>query len=461
MTPVQSRGGIRHVFLFSLPVIMSQACDSLMMFTDRYLLAQVDSLLPTASMSGGMTAFLLWVFGVGLLSFTTPLVSQYKGANEASKANTVVIQGLILSVFLAAPLLIWGQKLAHFYFTFLRLPEAEFPLALQYLSVIIHSCLFVFFKVVFAGFFSGIGKTKLVMAVNIAGLLLNMPLSYFLIHGGLGENWQGVRGAALGTVCAEIFMSVLYAILFLRSYAKNVKWSFSAVVFKKLLLYGAPIGAEFFALTFAFNTLITMFHSFGLHAAQAMTVTMNWSWLTILPFLGLNVGVMSLVGHAMGEGNPSLAEQITKSAITIAFGIVALASFAFLAFTDLLIEAFGITQDLPAFALAQFMIRTLPLYCLFDALSFVFTACLRASGDTQFCLKVGAVGHWACLLLCFYGTYYGGFSPLTIWGFFILTLFGQSIGYGWRYLRGSWKKLRVVDTLDYRIGCMREGEFKD
>lgn len=445
MNVKKAEGSVFHVLLFSLPVIISQACDSLMMLTDRYLLAQVNPIFAAAAMSGGMTAFLFWIFGAGLLGFVTPLTAQYMGANAPNKAKKVLVQALILSVILSVPLLLFSRSLGFYYFTFLRLPAEELPLTMAYLSVIIQCCFFVFVKVSFASFFSGIGKTKIVMTVNMSGLILNIPLSYFFIHGGWGEAWINVKGAALGTVCAELFMTLLYIGIFLKSYAKNMQWSFERTLFKKLLKYGFSTGMEFFVLTLAFNTFLTMFHSFGIDAAQAIAITSTWSWLTVLPFFGLSVGVMSLVGHSLGKNNSQLASQITLSAIKIAFAIVALASIGFLGFSDSLVHNFGIMSESPVYELAIFMIQMLPLYCIFDALNFVVPATLRASGDTFFCLKINAIGHWTCLLICFYGIYYGHFSPSTIWCLFILTLLIQSIIFGYRYLRGSWKSLKMAE----------------
>jgi MATE family multidrug resistance protein len=357
----------------------------------------------------------------------------------------VVSQGLILSVLLTLPLLCFGEELGLFYFRFLKLPPEEFPLAAEYLSIILKCCFFVFVKVTFASFFSGIGKTKTVMLVNLVGLMLNVPLGYFLIHGGLGESYAGVKGAALGTVCAEVVMTLIYTVIFWKKHADGMNWSYQSNLFKKLIKFGLPTGIEFFVLTFAFNTFLTMFHSYGIHAAEAIAVTSTWSWLTVLPFFGLNVGIMSLVGHAMGENNPDLAVRITRSALKIALGITAIASIAFLGFTSVLVESFGISKGSSAYELAFLMICTLPLYCLFDAMEFVFTGTLRASGDTRFCLMVSTLGHWTCLVICFYGTYYGGFYPLAIWAIFIFNLFAQSTIDGLRYLQGSWKSLKLVD----------------
>lgn len=433
---------VLSVFKFSFPVIISQSCDSLILFTGRYLLAKINPLFATAALTGGMTAFLLWVFGVGLLCFITALVSQYRGAGQFGKSIKVVPQGIWLSILLSLPLFFFGNSIASFYFKFLKIPSEEYIFANQYLSIVIMSCLFVFIKVVFSSFFSGIGKTKIVMMVNIFGLIFNIPLCFFLIYYGIFGKYTGIEGAALGMFISELFMTLVYVYLFMKKYSKNLKWFFEKEIIKKLIYLGSPMGFEFFAFTFVFNTFLTIFHSFGSSAAVSISITMSWCWLTVLPVLGLNVGVMSLVGHAMGENNPAKAVQVTKSALIIAFFIVFIASIFFLFFSNELISAFD--PNLIQNKLLQSMIKTLPIYCFFDALSFVLTGVLRAAGDSKYCFKVGATCQWVFLLICYFGVTDRIFTPFFVWQLFILTLFIQALAYAFRYSLGNWKKLRII-----------------
>ncbi len=442
--PVQNPGGLKHIVVFSLPMILSQACESLMVFTDRYLLSLHDPTAPSAAQVGGLTAFLLWIFGTGLLGYTSPLVAQFTGAGQADKARCLVPQVFLIAILLACPILLWGENFGAFYFHFLKIPAEEYPLALQYFSLLSKGCFFVFIKVGVAGYFSGIGQTRTVMSVNLLGLFVNIPLSYTFINGALGHAWSGVKGAALGTLIAEALMASVLTLLFVRNHAKGMRWRFHRELLGKLLFYGAPTGLEFLILSTAFSSFLTLFHSYGLATAQAITIVMSWGWLTVLPFFGLGIGISSLVGHALGEGNTQLAEKLTKSGIWLALVIVGIASIGFLFFTKLMIAVFSGSPGHSVNSLAITMLRTLPLYCLFDALSFVLAASLRAAGDTRFCLKVGFIAHWTCLVICYFGIFYGNFSALSIWGLFIFTLFGQAFANGYRYVQGSWKKLDLV-----------------
>ena len=419
-----------------------------MMFTDRYLLAQIDPFLPAGAMSGGMTAFLLWIFGLGLLSFTTPLVSHLLGAGNPAHARKAVSQGILVAVLLSIPVLVFGQKLGRQYFTLLRVPNTELMTADQYLSILILCTPLVFIKAVFSGFYAGIGKPKTVMLVNITGTLINIPLAYLLIHGKLGTEWSGVRGAALGTCLAVVIMTLIYLFLFIRSELQRGAQTFKLdlKLLKPLFFYGSVVGSEFFFLTLAFTTFVTLFHSLGVEATLAITVTLNWSWLLIMPFFGLNIGLMSLVGRAMGKKDVALAEKLTKSGLGIAYSIVVSSSLAFLFFTDSLIQVFGIPAGSPGYDLATSMIRTLPLFCAFDAVCYVLSATLRSTGDGRYCFLVGAFGQWGFILICLYGTYYGGFSPFPIWCLFVGSLFLQASAFLYRYLHGPWRVLSVLDS---------------
>ncbi|MFA4943740.1 MAG: MATE family efflux transporter [Lentisphaeria bacterium] len=51
-----------------------------------------------------------------------------------------------------------------------------------------------------AGFFSGIGRTRVIMTANFAALLVNLFLNYVLIFGKWGFPRLGIAGAAAGRV---------------------------------------------------------------------------------------------------------------------------------------------------------------------------------------------------------------------------------------------------------------------
>jgi MATE family multidrug resistance protein len=100
-----------------------------------------------------------------------------------------------------------------------------------------------------AGFFLGIGKTRVVMVANVIGMFVNIPLNYVLIFGRLGLLGLGIEGAAYGTVAgsAAIFLILLGSYLahpLYREHRAERTWLFRPELLRRLLRFGAPAGIE-------------------------------------------------------------------------------------------------------------------------------------------------------------------------------------------------------------------------
>ena len=80
-------------------------------------------------------------------------------------------------------------------------------------------------------------------------------------------------------------------------------------VMRKLLRFGYPAGVELFLNLLAFTSMILLFHSHGLATATAVTIVFNWDMVSFVPLLGIQIGVVSLVGRYMGAGRPEIAER--------------------------------------------------------------------------------------------------------------------------------------------------------
>jgi Na+-driven multidrug efflux pump len=61
----------------STPMVVSHACETLLIFIDRLFLSRIGPEPMNAAMAGGLSSFMLMTFFVGLIGYTTALVAQY------------------------------------------------------------------------------------------------------------------------------------------------------------------------------------------------------------------------------------------------------------------------------------------------------------------------------------------------------------------------------------------------
>ena len=78
-TPFRT-GNLREVFTIAFPLIMSSGTFAVKLFSDRMMLAWYSEHAIAAALSGGMTAFMLCSFFMGLANYGNAFVAQYSGA---------------------------------------------------------------------------------------------------------------------------------------------------------------------------------------------------------------------------------------------------------------------------------------------------------------------------------------------------------------------------------------------
>jgi len=451
---MNGEAGIRELLVLSLPMIVSQASMSMMLFTDRYLLASLGKEYPPASMAGGFSAFMLSIFFTGLLAYINPLVAQYSGAGKRNYCLKVLIQGTLI-IALVSPL-IWlaGQAWIGSYFDWAGITEGQKKLAISYFSIVNAGTFFMLLNTALSSFFNRAGLPRVVMVVNLLGMLLNIPLNIHLIAHGFSGYFKEIEGAALATVLSYSSMTLVYLsyLGFSRVGTSFLKEGVSFLPDREVLLkifrFGGPTGGEFFLLFFAFNTFVTLFQSYGPDEALAMTITFNWDIIALMPLWGLNLGIMSMVGRYMGAGKVDLALRATWSGVRVASALTLCTAFAFLVFTEPLIEVFlpVLPEETLAgiMALSTKMLRLVAFYCLATAVNMVFTATLRASGDTRWCLLISIAANWSMLGLTFLSIRVWKWSPEATWLLFVGTVVIEAMMFYMRFLSGKWKAIRVV-----------------
>jgi len=447
-------GGLQELLKLAIPAGVSNACFSLMMFTDRLLLTPYGKEAPAASMLGGCTSYLLIVFLSGLLSYITPLTGQLFGAKQKEKITHLVHCGIIISLFCYPFILFFGEFFASLYLEWTGVSLKEKELASLYFKIVNAGTFFILINIVFSSFFSGIGKTSIIMKVNFLGMLLNFPLSYILIKWGeSGSSFTPIEGAALGSVVSSLFMFFIFIMAFLKKEYKKefdttllLKWD--PHLLSKLIRFGSATGFEMTLVFASFLTFIAFFHSYGPNQALSATIVFNWEIIAFLPTFGVSIGLMSLVGKYMGAGELENAKRSVKSASFVSIGTMLLACLIFMTQTQHLISVFLSDKSLLAYntvmPLASTMLKLICFYCLANGVNLVLSGALRAAGDTKAVMCIAFLGDLGMLCVAYYLIKIKNSDPLFTWAIFSVNLFFQTILLGIRFSQGQWKKIRVI-----------------
>lgn len=444
---------LRRLVAIAVPMVLSQASETVMRFVDRLFLSWVGKVHIAASMSGGLSAFVFSALFAGMVGYTNALVAQYWGAGRRERCVQSVAQGIYLSI-LVVPMLIALIPLVEQMFVVMGHTDRQVELESAYFRILMAGSVFILLRQTLAGFFLGIGKPRVVMTANIIGMLVNVPLNYVLIFGHFGVPALGIEGAAIGTVVGSAVIFVILLVSYLlhpvfRDFGGRAGIRPRRELMGRLARFGAPVGLELFLNVFAFNMFVQLMHSMGEDVAAAVTITFNYDMVAFIPMIGLGVAVTAMVGQQMGAGRPHDAHRATMLALRAGYGYAAVMMALFVFGAPVLVRVFagGMgPEDAPLLALAESMVRLAAVYTLADITQLVFSGALRGAGDTRAVMIISVVTHWLAAAGAFVLIRMVGLPPLGMWLFFIgfVIVLGATIFL--RYRSGAWRALSVIDS---------------
>lgn len=457
--PHRDPGGIQEMITIALPMVVSFSCDTAMTFTDRLFLAKLGSEYMSAAMAGGLTCFTLMSFFLGVIGYSTALVAQHLGAGRKKRCSIFITQAALIAV-VAYPVILLCRPLVHIFFDRMGAAPAQLVLQKEYFDILIFGAIFSLWRNGLASFFSGIGRTSIVMIAAATAMVVNVGLNYLLIYGAWGFPALGIRGAAIGTIIGGMSGCAVLLAAYLRQ--ANVRefdirrsFCFDRAAFSKLLYYGYPAGAEFFLNLVAFTLIVFFFHAGGPEAAAASTVAFNWDMVTFVPLLGIEIGVTSLVGRYMGASRSDIAYRAVLSGLKIGFIYAAVMLALFAVYPSQLVDVFrpdvaGETflQARPA---AVAMVKMVAIYVLAEVIFIVFTGALRGAGDTFWAMSISVGLHWLLAGVVYLILAHYRYTTTAAWAAMIVIFMVFAIFPYLRFRQGRWKSLRLVEPQEQGV----------
>ena len=171
-------------------------------------------------------------------------------------------------------------------------------------------------------FYSGQGKTWVVMLVDCGSVLLNVVLDYLWIFGHAGFPAMGIEGGAWATFVAIGAKVLIYAILLARPHnvAKfgSLQWAFQWPLCKRILHFGGPAGLQMLLEVAGFTAFVFLVGRLGKQELAATNLAFNVSSLAFMPVFGLSTAVSILVGQQLGQNQPDLAARGTWTSVWLA-----------------------------------------------------------------------------------------------------------------------------------------------
>ena len=434
-------------------MVVSQGTFAVMIFTDRYFMSQIDPAHMAAALGGGVASFFSFCFFVGLLAYANALTAQYLGAGQREKCPRVVTQGLLMAL-MSLPFLSLITLLVAGIFEGMGHEPEMVELERTYYLILMSGVLITLSKVCVSSYFAGIGRTYVVMICDVFGLLINIPLCYAMAFGKFGFPELGIVGAGVSTVISTVLAFLLFlGFYFHKRHREEFGVLRAFVVDTKILRrywrLGFPSGLEMFLNVAAFNLFLLMFQSYGITEGASAAIVFNWDILSFVPMIGLNLGVISLVGRFVGARNMERVNEVMTAAFMLGLIYSAALAVIYITWRYPLVEVFAPPAgDFTAIReLSAFMMIGLSSYVMADAVILVSGGILRGAGDTRWLMIASVSLHWAMLVAQFFIIRVLKLSPDVSWIAFCVLIFSIALVYALRLRSPRWRDPEVLERV--------------
>ena len=457
----------KKIFTLATPVIISNLSRVFMGIID---MGMVGHLGATALAAVGMAGMVTWTAmspGIALRTGTQTVVSRRLGQKRFDRCSVALRNMQLFALFIGIPI-----TFICYYFTtpiisfFIKDPDTLWQ-CIDYATFNFLGVYFIYGSFIFQGFYTGIEKTKVHMKVVVTSNILNIYLNFGLIFGTdaiiqtlqgtplsiFSNLWSfydfpvlGVKGAAIGTFIATIWMFLHYFFYLFKtdiiSKYQVLKTTLNKGMFKRQLTIAYPIALQETFVMFSFAIFYKILGIIGVIELAATQIIFRIMHASFMPALGVGQACATLVGKYLGENDPDKAEQSIYESLRGAFYIMGSVGICFMLFAQYIISPF--TNDLDVISIAVPGLRFVGLLQFVDAICFTLWFALTGAGDTKIPALVDVITHWvffipACWIL-------GITFNLGFWGPWIafglhLTFFAGFIF--WRFRTGIWKNIEV------------------
>lgn len=392
----------KEALTLALPVMLTQVGQVSVNLFDNIIVGKLLGADALASVSlGNAVFFSMFVLALGFSFAIPPLVSEAHSKNDHKTINSVFSHGFIINMsvgiilmiilFLGLPLLYHSGQPAKI------IPDTVDFLWIMAISIVPFMA-FQTLREVSEGLSYTIGVTKATIIANV----INIVLNYVLIEGIWIFPEMGVKGSALASLIARIFMVVfLYFVLMkepkTKQYIKDFSLKmqvFSKKMFEKMVRLGFPTALQMFFEVTAFAGAAFICGLISSHDIASHQIALSMASFTFNLCIGFSVASTVMIGRKLGEQNFVELRKIGINNLKIAFLFMCLCGVIFILGRNILPTFFTKPEEVEVIILASKLMIIAALFQLSDGIQVTALGMLRGLQDVKIPSIITFIAYW-------------------------------------------------------------------
>ncbi len=460
----RSFGGWRELMQVAWPLIVNSGTFAVLNFCDRLFLAKYSEDAFRASLPAGILFFTLVCGFMALAGFTNTFVAQMWGAGDKAGCARATSQGIFFSL-ISFPLI---MALTPVGTGLLRLSGHDphiLALEEKYLRILMWCGGGMVLSSALSSFFSGRGKTFVVMGCNIFANGVNILLNYLFIFGKWGFPEMGIAGAGWATVIGSWISPLIFALIYFSNpvrseFKTTANLKYDSWLFRRMIRFGLPSGIHWFLDVAGFTVFVLLVGKMGAIAHIASNIALSINLIAFMPMIGMGMGASILVGQYLGRKQPEYAERVGWLALKIGISYIALIGLTFLLFPGFYTNVFegnAASASVPFGELlkaVRILLVMLAVWGIADATALILSGALKGAGDTHFVMYFQSAVAWGFLVagqLLLVLVFKVNIYISWLWTLLYIVILG--VGFALRFRNGRWKN---IDLLDRRVNVVKK-----
>ncbi|MCH5185911.1 MAG: MATE family efflux transporter [Oscillospiraceae bacterium] len=327
----------------SLPIMISMLVQALYNIVDSIFVAKYSPAGFTAISLAFPAQSLMISLAVGTGVGINSLLSRRLGEKRFDEANKAATNGIFLSFLSSLLFAVLGFVFSYKFFSTFTKDTEVINYGTEYLTICTVLSIGVFMQVTLERLLQATGNSLFSMFTQGAGAVMNIIFDPILIFGYLGFPEMGIKGAAIATVCGQIFAAVLGVVFNIKK-NKEISLSFkgfrpSAGIIADIYRVGVPsiiMQSIVSVMTALVNKILD-----NDTAVSVMGAYFKIQSFIFMPIFGLTNGMVPIVGYNFGAKKKDRIYKTIHSSLFISMSVMAVGTLVFLFLPGILLKIFS------------------------------------------------------------------------------------------------------------------------
>ena len=416
-------------FKIAIPSSVGTVFMTLYNVVDTYFAGKISPEALAALAQTFPVYFIIIAMGVGLSIGTTSLIANALGEKKKDKASYFLAQSISLAIFTAIIVSIAGIYLGPSIILFMNDNYATMELSMEYLNIIFLGSVFIFIQMAVNSSLTAMGDTKTNRNVFIASFFLNIFLNPLFIFGYGIIPAMGMKGIAISTIISQslgttyiIFKATktdLIEYLYLNCFKPKIN------ILLDILRQGIPAAIGMMMISVGVFIILFFIAQYGDLALAGYGTAIRYEQIYLLPVLGLNTAVLSMVGQNFGAKKIIRVNEIYNKALILGCSFMFFAGLIIFFTAEFALELFTNDIDVINYGTKYLQITALmePIYPIF----FISNALIQGlkKANVVMYLTIGRMVIMPLMVLSYLIFYLESSFEFVFWGLLLINwIFG-------------------------------------